>query len=96
MPKGSDLLVAALENEGVNRIFGVPGEATTGAEPKYGNQVLYLEATAGEDGLGEPRATQIARLRGCEYARSPRRLNWWRELTPDPTARSFRLSPFCR
>jgi acetolactate synthase I/II/III large subunit len=26
MPKGSDLLVAALENEGVNRIFGVPGE----------------------------------------------------------------------
>ena len=26
MPKGSDLLVAALENEGVERIFGVPGE----------------------------------------------------------------------
>ena len=26
MPKGSDLLVAALENEGVDRIFGVPGE----------------------------------------------------------------------
>ena len=26
MPKGSDLLVAALENEGVRRIFGVPGE----------------------------------------------------------------------
>src|SRR5689334_5295296 len=26
MPKGSDLLVQALENEGVNRIFGVPGE----------------------------------------------------------------------
>jgi acetolactate synthase-1/2/3 large subunit len=24
--KGSDLLVAALENEGVERIFGVPGE----------------------------------------------------------------------
>ena len=24
--KGSDLLVAALENEGVDRIFGVPGE----------------------------------------------------------------------
>jgi acetolactate synthase-1/2/3 large subunit len=26
MTKGSDLLIAALENEGVNRIFGVPGE----------------------------------------------------------------------
>src|SRR6202166_995066 len=26
MIKGSDLLVAALENEGVDRIFGVPGE----------------------------------------------------------------------
>src|SRR5919199_2970242 len=26
MAKGSDLLVAALENEGVDRIFGVPGE----------------------------------------------------------------------
>jgi acetolactate synthase I/II/III large subunit len=26
MPKGSDLLVAALENEGVDYIFGVPGE----------------------------------------------------------------------
>ena len=26
MPKGSDLLVAALENEGVTRVFGVPGE----------------------------------------------------------------------
>ena len=26
MPKGSDLLVRALENEGVDRIFGIPGE----------------------------------------------------------------------
>src|SRR6201990_1049960 len=26
MRKGSDLLVAALENEGVDRIFGIPGE----------------------------------------------------------------------
>jgi thiamine pyrophosphate-dependent acetolactate synthase large subunit-like protein len=26
MSKGSDLLVAALENEGVEGIFGVPGE----------------------------------------------------------------------
>jgi len=26
MVKGSDLLVAALENEGVDRIFGIPGE----------------------------------------------------------------------
>ena len=26
MTKGSDLLVAALENEGVDRIFALPGE----------------------------------------------------------------------
>jgi acetolactate synthase I/II/III large subunit len=26
MTKGSDLLVAALENEGVTRIYGIPGE----------------------------------------------------------------------
>ena len=26
MTKGSDLLVGALENEGVERIFGIPGE----------------------------------------------------------------------
>jgi acetolactate synthase I/II/III large subunit len=26
MAKGSDLLVAALKNEGVTRIFGIPGE----------------------------------------------------------------------
>ena len=26
MTKGSDLLVAALESEGVDRIFGIPGE----------------------------------------------------------------------
>jgi acetolactate synthase-1/2/3 large subunit len=26
MTKGSELLVAALENEGVDRVFGVPGE----------------------------------------------------------------------
>jgi acetolactate synthase-1/2/3 large subunit len=26
--KGSDVLVSALENEGVERIFGVPGEKT--------------------------------------------------------------------
>ena len=26
MKKGSDLLVEALENEGVDRVFGVPGE----------------------------------------------------------------------
>src|SRR5277367_4652627 len=26
MPKGAELLVAALENEGVERIFGIPGE----------------------------------------------------------------------
>src|SRR4051812_16415773 len=28
VPKGSDLLVAALENEGVDRFFGIPGKKT--------------------------------------------------------------------
>ena len=55
-----------------------------------------LPTSASDDGLGEPRAVQIARLRGCECARSRRQLNWWRELIPDPMARSFRLSPFSR
>jgi acetolactate synthase I/II/III large subunit len=32
MPKGSDVLVAALENEGVDRIFGIPGEENLDVE----------------------------------------------------------------
>ena len=34
--KASDLLVQALENEGVDRIFGVPGEEISMSSSRYG------------------------------------------------------------
>src|SRR6187399_2776235 len=57
------------------------------------NRVLPTNASAAA--LVGTREDQTARWRGFEYARSRHRLNWSRELTPDPTARSYRLSPFC-
>jgi len=38
MPKGSDLLVAALANEGVKRIFTVPGEENLDVVESFGVQ----------------------------------------------------------
>jgi acetolactate synthase-1/2/3 large subunit len=42
MPKGSDLLVAALENEGVERIFGVPGEENLDVVESLRNSKIEL------------------------------------------------------
>ena len=43
MIKGSDLLVAALENEGVERIFGVPGEENLDfVESLHGSQIELI------------------------------------------------------
>ena len=42
MPKGSDLLVAALENEGVDRIFGVPGEENLDVVESLRNSSIKL------------------------------------------------------
>ena len=45
MPKGSDLLVAALENEGVDRIFGVPGEENLDVVESLRNSSIKLILT---------------------------------------------------
>src|SRR5258705_2554762 len=42
MRKGSDLLVAALENEGVDRIFGVPGEENLDVVESLRNSSIKL------------------------------------------------------
>jgi acetolactate synthase I/II/III large subunit len=45
MPKGSDLLVAALVNEGVERIFGVPGEENLDVLESLRNSKIELVLT---------------------------------------------------
>jgi hypothetical protein len=44
--KGSDLLVAALENEGVDRIFGVPGEENLDVVESLRRSSIELVVTA--------------------------------------------------
>ena len=48
MPKGSDLLVSALENEGVDRIFGVPGEENLDVVESLRNSRIKLVLTRHE------------------------------------------------
>jgi acetolactate synthase I/II/III large subunit len=48
MPKGSDLLVAALANEGVERIFGVPGEENLDVVESLRNSKIELILTRHE------------------------------------------------
>ena len=43
MIKGSDLFVAALENEGVERIFGVPGEENLDTVDSLRNSSIELD-----------------------------------------------------
>src|SRR5260221_14126194 len=50
MPKGSDLLVAALENEGVDRIFGVPGEENLDVVESLRTSSIKLILTRHEQG----------------------------------------------
>ena len=45
MAKGSDLLVAALEQEGVDRIFGVPGEENLDVVESLRNSSIKLILT---------------------------------------------------
>ena len=54
MTKGSDLLVAALENEGVDRVFGVPGEENL-------DVVESLRASSIQLVLTRPRNPTLAR-----------------------------------
>jgi acetolactate synthase I/II/III large subunit len=63
MPKGSDLLVAALENEGVDRIFGIPGEENLDVVESIRNSSIQLVLTRHEQGAAFMAAT-YGRLTG--------------------------------
>jgi len=63
MPKGSDLLVAALENEGVDRIFGVPGEENLDVVESLRKSSIQLILTRHEQGAAFMAAT-YGRLTG--------------------------------
>src|SRR6202163_4602487 len=55
--KGSDLLVSALENEGVERIFGVPGEETLDVVESLRNSKIKLILTRHEQAAAFMAAT---------------------------------------
>jgi len=61
--KGSDLMVAALENEGVDRIFGVPGEENLDMVESLRNSSIKLIVTRHEQGAAFMAATH-GRLTG--------------------------------
>src|SRR5579859_3954996 len=63
MPKGSDLLVAALENEGVERIFGIPGEENLDFVESLRKSSIELVLTRHEQASAFMAATQ-GRLTG--------------------------------
>jgi glyoxylate carboligase len=57
MTKGSDLLVAALENEGVDRIFGIPGEENLDVVESLRTSKIELILTRHEQAAGFMAAT---------------------------------------
>ncbi|HEX2541630.1 MAG TPA: acetolactate synthase large subunit [Caldimonas sp.] len=63
MTKGSDLLVAALENEGVERIFGIPGEENLDVVESLRHSGIELVITRHEQAAGFMAAT-YGRLTG--------------------------------
>ena len=63
MTKGSDLLVAALENEGVERIFGIPGEENLDVVESLRRSSIELVITRHEQAAGFMAAT-YGRLTG--------------------------------
>ena len=79
LTKGSDLLVAALENEGVNRIFGVPGEENLEVLESLRTSRIELVITRHEQAAGFMAATH-GRLTGrpgvCISTLGPGALNF--------------------
>jgi acetolactate synthase-1/2/3 large subunit len=63
MTKGSDLLVAALENEGVERIFGIPGEENLDVVESLRTSAIELVVTRHEQAAAFMAAT-YGRLTG--------------------------------
>jgi len=79
MVKGSDLLVAALEHEGVDRIFGVPGEENLDVVESLRNSKIELVLTRHEQAAAFMAAT-YGRLTGrpgvCISTLGPGALNF--------------------
>jgi acetolactate synthase-1/2/3 large subunit len=79
MPKGSDLLVAALEREGVDRIFGVPGEENLDVVESLRTSSIELVITRHEQAAAFMAATH-GRLTGkpgvCISTLGPGALNF--------------------
>src|SRR3982750_2690883 len=79
MPKGSDLLVAALEREGVERIFGVPGEENLDTVESLRTSKIELVLTRHEQAAAFMAATH-GRLTGrpgvCISTLGPGALNF--------------------
>ena len=79
MTKGSDLLVAALENEGVERIFGVPGEENLDVVESLRRSTIELVLTRHEQAAAFMAAT-YGRLTGkpgvCIATLGPGALNF--------------------
>jgi acetolactate synthase-1/2/3 large subunit len=79
MTKGSDLLVAALENEGVERIFGIPGEENLDFVESLRTSRIELVLTRHEQAAAFMAATQ-GRLTGrpgvCLSTLGPGALNF--------------------
>src|SRR5260221_12065164 len=79
MSKGSDLLVAALENEGVDRIFGVPGEENRDVVESLRQSKIELVLTRHEQAAAFMAATH-GRLTGragvCISTLGPGALNF--------------------
>jgi acetolactate synthase-1/2/3 large subunit len=79
MSKGSDLLVAALENEGVDRIFGLPGEENLDVLESLRTSKIELVLTRHEQAAAFMAATQ-GRLTGkpgvCLSTLGPGALNF--------------------
>src|SRR6201987_5435773 len=77
--KGSDLLVAALENEGVERIFGIPGEENLDVVESLRKSKIELILTRHEQAAAFMAATQ-GRLTGrpgvCLSTLGPGALNF--------------------
>lgn len=79
MPKGSDLLVAALENEGVTHVFGVPGEENLDVVESLRKSTIQLVLTRHEQAAAFMAAT-YGRLTGkpgvCIATLGPGALNF--------------------
>ena len=77
--KGSDLLVAALENEGVDRIFGIPGEENLEVVESIRKSSIQLVITRHEQAASFMAAT-YGRLTGkpgvCIATLGPGALNF--------------------